>query len=73
MKKSPRNSLQGRSLPLVAEDKMGNPEDDLDDRVKLVSLNLKKVSCVLPTVGERIMTKKKVITVARSRKGMMLD
>ena len=43
----------------VVKDKMGNPEDYLDDRVKMVGLNFKKVSRDLPTVGERIMKLKK--------------
>ena len=32
---------------------MGNPEDYLDDRVKMVRLNLKKVSLDLPTQLEK--------------------
>ena len=38
---------------------MGNPENYLDDKVKKVSLNLKKVSRDLPTVGVRITKLKK--------------
>ena len=38
---------------------MGNPENYLDDKVKKVSLNLKKVSRDLPTVGVRIIKLRK--------------
>ena len=46
---------------------MGNPEDYLDDRVKMVSLKLKKVFRDLPTVKVRIKKTQERATLSLAR------